>query len=107
MSKPFHIQILNYFLLRVPETISTPQGSTGDCYKVSLKMQNPMMQLRKIVNHPYLVQMPLDENRKMMIVDEELVTQSGKLLVLDALLVKLKEQGHKVVSSFSFPYHMF
>lgn len=30
-------------------------------------------------------------------IDEELVTSSGKLLVLDAMLARLKKQGHKVL----------
>jgi ATP-dependent DNA helicase len=61
-----------------------------------LKMVQPMMQLRKIVNHPYLVHFPLVPGGKELRVDEELVNKSGKLLVLDAMLVKLKQRGHKV-----------
>jgi ATP-dependent DNA helicase len=34
--------------------------------------------------------------KKELKVDEELVNKSGKLLVLDAMLVKLKQRGHKV-----------
>jgi ATP-dependent DNA helicase len=65
-------------------------------YRIMLKMVQPMMQLRKIVNHPYLVHFPLVPGKNELKVDEELVNKSGKLLVLDAMLVKLKQKGHKV-----------
>lgn len=65
-------------------------------YRIMLKMTQPMMQLRKIVNHPYLVHFPLVPGKNVLRVDEELVRKSGKLLVLDAMLVKLKQKGHKV-----------
>lgn len=65
-------------------------------YRIMLKMTQPMMQLRKIVNHPYLVHFPVVPGKNELRVDEELVRKSGKLLVLDAMLVKLKQRGHKV-----------
>ncbi|XP_076637623.1 lymphoid-specific helicase [Colletes latitarsis] len=51
---------------------------------------------KKIVNHPYLVHCPLDASG-LPKVDNELIASSGKLLVLDAMLAKLKERGHKVL----------
>lgn len=51
---------------------------------------------KKIVNHPYLVHCPLD-SVGLPKVDEDLVRSSGKLLVLDAMLARLKAQGHKVL----------
>lgn len=51
---------------------------------------------KKIVNHPYLVHCPLDSTGLPKI-DDDLIKSSGKLLVLDAMLAKLKEQGHKVL----------
>ncbi|KAJ4430205.1 hypothetical protein ANN_22415, partial [Periplaneta americana] len=71
-------------------------------YKILLKMLHPMMQLRKIVNHPYLVHFPLVPGKKELRVDEELINKSGKLLVLDAMLVKLKERGHKILLFSTF-----
>ncbi|KAF2878908.1 hypothetical protein ILUMI_27268, partial [Ignelater luminosus] len=64
-----------------------------------ITLQSPMMMLKKIVDHPYLVQFPLKPNsdKKELLIDEQLVTQSGKMLVLDAMLKKLKERGHKVL----------
>ncbi|XP_043525884.1 lymphoid-specific helicase-like [Frieseomelitta varia] len=51
---------------------------------------------KKIVNHPYLIHHPLGLDLLPKI-DEELVRSSGKLLVLDAMLARLKQQGHKVL----------
>ncbi|XP_076661039.1 lymphocyte-specific helicase [Halictus rubicundus] len=51
---------------------------------------------KKIVNHPFLVHCPLDPSG-LPLIDENLIKSSGKLLVLDAMLAKLKSQGHKVL----------
>ena len=54
------------------------------------------MLYKKIVNHPYLVYCPMDFSGLPKI-DEDLIKSSGKLLVLDKLLEKLKAGGHKVL----------
>ncbi|XP_027851199.2 lymphoid-specific helicase-like [Aphis gossypii] len=64
---------------------------------VSLVLLNPFMQLKKISNHPYLVHMPLSPGRSSVLVDENIVKASGKFLILDAMLSKLKLLGHKVL----------
>lgn len=51
---------------------------------------------KKIVNHPYLVHCPLD-SVGLPKIDDDVIKSSGKLLVLDAMLAKLKAQGHKVL----------
>jgi SNF2 family DNA or RNA helicase len=50
------------------------------------------MQLRKACNHPYLF---LNEYEPMD--QEELVTASGKMMILDNVLPKLKATGHRVL----------
>jgi len=64
---------------------------------VSLVLLNPFIQLKKISNHPYLVHMPLIPGQKRILVDENIVKASGKFLILDAMLSKLKLLGHKVM----------
>ena len=64
---------------------------------LNIRMQNRMMQLRKCVNHPYLLEFPLTSNGDFKI-DEELVTSSGKILLLDRMLPPLLRDGHKVVT---------
>ncbi len=63
---------------------------------VSIRLQNILMQLRKCCNHPYLLEYPLDPVTKNFKVDEDIVRLSGKMRVLDRMLVELKKRGHKV-----------
>ncbi|XP_012515130.1 PREDICTED: lymphoid-specific helicase isoform X5 [Propithecus coquereli] len=65
--------------------------------EVNLKLQNIMMLLRKCCNHPYLIEYPIDPVTQEFKVDEELVTNSGKFLILDRMLPELKKRGHKVL----------
>nr|OQO29794.1 hypothetical protein B0A51_03233 [Rachicladosporium sp. CCFEE 5018] len=60
------------------------------------KLQNPIMQLRQCCNSPHNFYYPfdLDDNTP---VDETLVTESGKMLLLDRLLPELLSRGHKVL----------
>lgn len=84
----------------LPSVCSSDSGCESE-YKNTIvalvKMQNPLMMFRKIVNHPYLVHFPLDPHTKNTLrIDEDIIKQSGKMLVLDAMLKQLKEDGHKV-----------
>ncbi|XP_070608065.1 lymphoid-specific helicase [Erythrolamprus reginae] len=65
--------------------------------EINLKLQNIMMLLRKCCNHPYLIEYPLDPVTQQFKVDEDLVKNSGKILLLDRMLPELKKRGHKVV----------
>ncbi|KZC14635.1 Lymphocyte-specific helicase [Dufourea novaeangliae] len=65
-------------------------------FLINIKFNNRAGMYKKIVNHPYLVHCPLDPCG-LPLVNEDLVNSSGKLLVLDAMLAKLKSQGHKVL----------
>ena len=59
------------------------------------KLQSLLMQLRKCCNHPYLfagTDVPEEG-----VPVEELVEASGKLAVLDRVLSRLKDAGHRVV----------
>lgn len=66
-------------------------------YLVSVNACSTMMDMRKVVNHPYLLRFPVVPGTNELIVNEELVTSAGKMMVLDAMLAKLKQQGHKVL----------
>uniref|UniRef100_A0A8C3CUJ6 Proliferation-associated SNF2-like protein n=1 Tax=Cairina moschata TaxID=8855 RepID=A0A8C3CUJ6_CAIMO len=72
--------------------VSMPMDS-----EVNLKLQNIMMLLRKCCNHPYLIEYPLDPATQQFKVDEDLVKNSGKFLLLDRMLPELKKRGHKVL----------
>mmetsp|Transcript_2589 Transcript_2589/g.5909 ORF Transcript_2589/g.5909 Transcript_2589/m.5909 type:complete len:921 (-) Transcript_2589:134-2896(-) len=59
------------------------------------KLLNIVMQLRKAANHPYLFEGV--EDRTLPVFGEHLIENSGKLLVLDKLLKKLKKDGSRVL----------
>ncbi|KAK4506122.1 hypothetical protein PRZ48_004087 [Zasmidium cellare] len=60
------------------------------------KLQNPIMQLRQCCNSPHNFYYPFDYDDNTP-VDETLVTESGKMLLLDRLLPELLDKGHKVL----------
>jgi SNF2 family DNA or RNA helicase len=65
------------------------------------KLVNILMEIRKVCNHPYLIdgaeetitKHMKDENQ----VNESLIQTSSKLILVDKLLKKLREGGHKVL----------
>ncbi|XP_011701475.1 PREDICTED: lymphoid-specific helicase-like [Wasmannia auropunctata] len=65
-------------------------------FLVRIRFGNRLSMYKKIVNHPYLIHCPLDSTGLPKI-DNDVIRSSGKLLVLDAMLAKLKVQGHKVL----------
>jgi ATP-dependent DNA helicase len=62
-----------------------------------MHLQNIVMQLRKVCNHPFLFDWPIDPQTSMPILNNELAAQSGKVLLLDCLLTALFKRGHKVL----------
>lgn len=62
------------------------------------KLQNPIMQLRQCCNSPHNFYYPFDlSDDNPNPVNETLVTESGKMLLLDRLLPALLQTGHKVL----------
>ena len=68
-------------------------------------MQNRMMQLRKCVNHPYLLEFPLTSDGDFKI-DEDIVANSGKMILLDRMLPALLRDGHKVLMFYKSSRHV-
>ncbi|CAD0026679.1 unnamed protein product [Aureobasidium pullulans] len=60
------------------------------------KLQNPVLQLRLCCNSPHNFFYPFMEEDNSD-VDETLVTESGKMMLLDSLMPSLLERGHKVL----------
>lgn len=60
-----------------------------NCFMLN-KMNNMIMQLRKICNHPYLFQDYYNES-------EELMRSSGKFELLDRIVPKLIKTGHRML----------
>ena len=58
------------------------------------KLNSLLMQLRKCCNHPYLFSPDIHDEGVTL---EDIIEASGKLSVLDRILIKLKENDHRVV----------
>ncbi|WVO17665.1 hypothetical protein L204_105362 [Cryptococcus depauperatus] len=63
----------------------------------NMRLQNLVMQLRKISSHPFLFDWPSDPATGELVVDENLVNASGKMLLLNRLLDALFQRGHRVL----------
>ena len=62
-----------------------------------MKLQNTVMQLRKVCSHPFLFDWPVVPGTQELVLDESLVDASGKMMVLDRLLEELFRRKHKVL----------
>ena len=60
-------------------------------------LKNVIMQLRKVCQHPFLFHWPRDPRTREPVLGEELVTASGKMMVLERLLDAVFARGHKVL----------
>ncbi|OCF33191.1 helicase [Kwoniella heveanensis BCC8398] len=63
----------------------------------NMHLQNLVMQLRKVSSHPFLFDWPADPVTGNLVVNQDLVNASGKMLLLNRLLDALFERGHKVL----------
>ncbi|TXT06023.1 hypothetical protein VHUM_03496 [Vanrija humicola] len=63
----------------------------------NMRLQNMVMQLRKVSSHPFLFDWPIDEETDDLVVNDDLVNASGKMLLLNRLLGALFERRHKVL----------
>jgi chromodomain-helicase-DNA-binding protein 7 len=73
----------------------------GNQKGVGGKSRNKSMDLRKVCNHPYLIQgaeqQILLERPDLTVEGECLIRSAGKMILLDKLLAKLKADGHRVL----------
>lgn len=61
-----------------------------------VNLQNAIMQLRKICNHPFVFREVDEDFTVGTNIDEQIVRTAGKFELLDRLLPKLFRTGHKV-----------
>lgn len=75
------------------------ESSVRDGEKIinNMKLNNPIMQLRKICGHPFLLHWPRDPTSGELVLDDRLIHASGKMLMLNRLLDALFVRGHKVL----------
>merc|ERR1719219_2715156 len=65
--------------------------------EVRMSLKHRMMDLRKVTNHPYLIEYPLTENGVFYKINDDLLEVCGKMKVLDQMLTALLERKHKVL----------
>ncbi|RKO85465.1 SNF2 family N-terminal domain-containing protein, partial [Blyttiomyces helicus] len=75
--------------------IDAVNGVTGKNRETKTRLQNIVMQLRKCCNHPYLFDGA--EPGPPYTTDMHLIENAGKMAILDKLLVRMKEQGSRVL----------
>jgi len=91
LTKNLLLQDIN-LIIRAEEAVGSGTPPKVSLYK---DLQNLVMQLRKVVNHPYLLK---DVEGDIASTDlTTLITVSGKLAVLDLLLRSLFRKGHRTV----------
>merc|ERR1711904_583008 len=75
----------------------TSNGMEGDTKNISQINEN--MNLRKVCNHPFLFGEPKGEDGAPIgdSTPQIIVAASGKFVILDRMLKKLKAQGHQVL----------
>lgn len=85
----------------LPTRTKSVVESDKKAFIYNVKMSNPAMIMKNIVNHPFTIHCPVYPGTKNIVLNEDIVTQCGKMMVLDAMLTKLKERGHKVCTVLS------
>nr|XP_019014427.1 ATP-dependent helicase STH1/SNF2 [Kwoniella pini CBS 10737]OCF53208.1 ATP-dependent helicase STH1/SNF2 [Kwoniella pini CBS 10737] len=79
--------------------LPTDLSATGKPQKRQ-NLQNALMQLRKICNHPYVFREVDEDFTVGNTTDEQIIRVSGKFELLDRILPKLFKTGHKVLMFF-------
>lgn len=82
-------------LLRDIDTINSAAAGNNNSQQSRTAILNIVMQLRKCCNHPYLF--PNQEDRTLDPLGDHLIENCGKMVLLDKLLVKMKQRGHRVL----------
>ncbi|UTT90521.1 hypothetical protein NDA17_003874 [Ustilago hordei] len=89
-----------------PKQLSAAQAERqGKLYSIreaqkqikNMHLENVVMQARKICNHPFLFDWPVDTDSGTLVVNKDLINASGKMLMLNRLLDELFNRGHKVL----------
>ena len=94
-------------LQEAAEAFSQP-SSTGSAYVKELErlasskeknfsVKSRMMDMRKCVNHPYMIEYPITEDGMFYDSGPDMVDICGKLQVFDQMIVKLVADGHKTL----------
>ncbi|SJX64363.1 related to proliferation associated SNF2-like protein [Sporisorium reilianum f. sp. reilianum] len=106
MSDNHYFDKLERELNRGPKQLSAAQAERqGKLFSIreaqkqikSMHLENIVIQARKICNHPFLFDWPVDMDSGTLVVNKDLINASGKMLMLNRLLDELFNRGHKVL----------
>lgn len=78
---------------------SSDESEEEEMELTKFQLHNSLSLLRQCCSHPYIIERPV--RNKEIVLDERLVTCSGKMIILDRLLVQLKKDGHKASNLIS------
>ncbi|SBS81492.1 SNF2 helicase, putative [Plasmodium ovale] len=84
---PIQIEFYKNILTKNYEQLAKASGGAKN------SLQNICMELKKVCNHPFLCCEPVDKDEYR----ERLVYSSGKICLLEKLLIRLKERGNRVL----------
>ncbi|EUD66245.1 chromodomain-helicase-DNA-binding protein 1 [Plasmodium inui San Antonio 1] len=84
---PIQIEFYKNILTKNYEQLAKASGGAKN------SLQNICMELKKVCNHPFLCCEPVDKDEY----KERLVYSSGKICLLEKLLIRLKERGNRVL----------
>lgn len=83
--------------IRLDPSIENKKPNNGDIMYIERSNgEASFLRMKQVVDHPYLLRLPVTLD-KIPILDERVITESGKMVVLDKMLKKLKQQGHRVI----------
>jgi len=96
-----HMAKLNEYTERIKGTGSSAYTKVMDKLKggneKNFSVKSRMMDMRKAVNHPYLIEYPISDCGTFYDTTEDVIDICGKLAVLHQMLTKLNEKGHKTL----------
>ena len=97
-----HLTKLQEYTASISKSDTTKSAYTKELERLqgpekNFSVKSRMMDMRKSVNHPYLIEYPVTEDGMFYDSGPDMVDICGKLQVLDQMLVKLIEDGHKTL----------
>ena len=98
-----HIAKLNEYYDKFNKSETTGSAYTkelerlAESHEKNFSMKSRMADMRKTVNHPYLIEYPITEDGMFYDAGPDMVDICGKLQVLDQMMVKLIADGHKTL----------
>ncbi|CEH13379.1 snf2-family atp dependent chromatin remodeling factor snf21 [Ceraceosorus bombacis] len=106
LQRKLYSQMKNHKMLLAGDDIGGAVGGRKQKQQGIKGLQNAIMQLRKICNHPYVfeqVELAINPTKQ---TGPDLYRVSGKFELLDRLLPKLKAFGHRVLIFFQMTHIM-